>query len=107
MQVPNQSGQMAPTNRTNPDVTDAEGHFGWDVIAGYYKIRAEKAGCSTPLTPYVETAGLQIPPPAEDLLVVLNCSPDFVFLPAPDFPEGVEHAFQVRGQRCRVLAIHR
>ncbi|MDX6400038.1 MAG: large repetitive protein, partial [Gaiellaceae bacterium] len=42
--VPNESAIMSPSNRTNPDATDANGHFGWDVIAGFYKVRAEKAG---------------------------------------------------------------
>ena len=42
-QVPNGDAIMSPGNRTNPDLTDGGGHFGWDVIAGYYKVRAQKA----------------------------------------------------------------
>ena len=39
------SNIMSPSNRTNPDVTDSEGFFHWDTIAGYYIVRAEFAGC--------------------------------------------------------------
>ncbi|MBI2912577.1 MAG: carboxypeptidase regulatory-like domain-containing protein [Chloroflexi bacterium] len=74
--VPNGSAIMSPSNRTNPDLTDADGHFGWDVIAGFYKVRAEKAGCVSPNDPgqaYVETDVLVIPPPVTDLALVLDC----------------------------------
>jgi len=67
--VPNGSEIMSPSNRTNPDLTDADGFFHWDVIAGFYKVRAEKAGCTS-----AETAVLTIPPPALNLELRLNCS---------------------------------
>lgn len=67
--VPDGSAIMSPANRTNPDLTDATGHFGWDVLAGYYLVRAEKADCG----PAVESAVLTIPPPVTDLLLVLDC----------------------------------
>jgi hypothetical protein len=51
VQVPNNSTIMSPTNRTNPDVTAADGHFGWDVIAGYYQVRASKPGCVSAADP--------------------------------------------------------
>ena len=76
-QVPNGSGMMSPANQNNPDITDAAGNFGWDVIAGYYKVRAEKAGCVSPFNfaqAFVETSVMQIPPPVTDLELVLNCS---------------------------------
>lgn len=75
-QVPDGSGIMSPANRNNPDITDAAGYFGWDVIAGYYKVRAEKAGCVSPTNPaqaFVETSVMQIPPPVTNLELVLNC----------------------------------
>jgi hypothetical protein len=75
-QVPDGSAIMSPSNRQNPDTTDAVGHFGWDVIAGYYKVRAEKAGCHAPGNPgqsFVETIVLTIPPPVTDLVLVLQC----------------------------------
>ena len=67
--VPNGSAVMSPGNRVNPTVTSASGHYGWDVIAGYYKVQAAKSGCTT------ATSGvLQIPPAVTDLNVVMTCS---------------------------------
>ena len=83
-QVPNRSGIMSPANRNNPDITDAAGHFGWEVIAGYYKVRAEKAGCVSPTNPaqaFVETSVMQIPPPVTNLELVLNCGGAKIYLP--------------------------
>jgi hypothetical protein len=74
--VPNGSAIMSPANRTNPDLTDAAGHFGWDVIPGYYRVRAEKADChapGNPAVPYSESAVLTIPPPVTDLDLRLEC----------------------------------
>ncbi len=67
---------MSPTNRRNPDYTDASGAFGWDVKPGYYKVRAEASACHAPgdpLTPYVETEALPVPPPVYDLDLRLEC----------------------------------
>lgn len=76
-QVPDGDAIMSPTNRTNPDSTDAQGLFGWDVIAGFYKVRAEKQGCTAPAPnqaeSFVETPVLTIPPPVTDLELVLDC----------------------------------
>jgi hypothetical protein len=76
-QVPDGSGLMSVANRTNPDLTDAGGHFGWDVVAGFYKVRAQKDGCASPddpQSPFVETAVLTIPPPVTDLDLRLACN---------------------------------
>ncbi len=82
VQVPNNSAIMSPQNRTNPDTTDATGHFGWDVTAGYYQVRASKPGCVSAADPseqvgtwrsYAETAVLEIPPPVFDLDLRLEC----------------------------------
>lgn len=67
-QVPSGSAVMSAANRSNPDVTDASGAFGWDVIAGYYKVLATAAGCQQ-----AETAVLSIPPPVTDLRLGLTC----------------------------------
>jgi hypothetical protein len=92
-QVPDGSDIMSPSNRQNPDLTDAIGHFGWDVIAGYYKVRAQKAGCHAPGDPnqaFVETVVYEIPPPVTDVDLRLQCpapvtpGPD----PEPDPPPG-------------------
>jgi PKD repeat protein len=75
--VPNDSTLMSPSNRNNPDTTNANGEFGWDVVAGFYKVRAEKAGCFSPTDPtqtFVESAVLTIPPPVTDLELILKCS---------------------------------
>jgi hypothetical protein len=74
--VPDQDAVMSPANRTNPDLTDEEGYFGWDVLAGLYKVRAEKAGCmspNNPQLPYVESEILVVPPPVTDLDLRLDC----------------------------------
>ncbi len=70
------SAIMSPSNRTNPDTTTAEGRFGWDVIAGFYVVRAEATGCVSPDNPaqsFVESEVMTIPPPVTDLDLRLNC----------------------------------
>jgi hypothetical protein len=74
--VPTGSSIMAPTNRTNPDTTNAQGLFGWDVLAGYYEIRAEHSSCHDPADPgtsFVESALLTIPPAITGLGFTLDC----------------------------------
>ncbi|MGH3753403.1 MAG: nidogen-like domain-containing protein [Pseudonocardiaceae bacterium] len=75
-QVPNGDAIMSPANRTNPDVTDSTGHFGWDTIAGFYRVRASAPGCHAPGNPsqaFVETAVLEVPPPVTDIDLRLDC----------------------------------
>jgi hypothetical protein len=74
--VPDGSTVMSERNRTNADRTDAGGHYGWDVLAGFYKVRAEKAGCADPADAtksYVESGVLDIPPEVTNLDLVLSC----------------------------------
>jgi hypothetical protein len=79
--VPDGSAIMSPSNRTNPDTTDASGHFGWDVIAGYYIVRASATNgdgvpCVSPddaTQEFVETEALLVPPPRLDLILELDC----------------------------------
>lgn len=74
--VESRSAVMSVANRANPDTTDANGHFGWDVAAGYYKVRAEKVGCRSPgdsSQTYVETSVLTIPPAVTDIRLQLYC----------------------------------
>jgi len=73
--VPDQSNIMDTNNRNNPSLTNSVGHFGWDVIAGFYKVRASKQGCTSPdgQQNYVETQALRIPPPVTDLELTLDC----------------------------------
>ena len=73
-QVPDGSAIMSPSNRANPDQTDAEGRFRWDVISGYYVVRAERDGCvAVSGAPYVESEVLPVPPPVTDLDLRLSC----------------------------------
>lgn len=86
--VPDGSPIMAPSNRQNPSFTDAVGHFGWDVMAGYYLVRAEKAGCVSPADPwqpYVDTDVLPVPPEWTNLDLILDCdgtTPPVITAPA-------------------------
>ena len=67
---------MSPANRRNPDASDGAGHFGWDVVAGYYVVRAERAGCHDPAVSgraYAESGVLSIPPEVTDLHLRLAC----------------------------------
>jgi hypothetical protein len=85
--VPDGNALMSPSNRNTPDTTDVEGLFGWDVLAGYYTVRAEKSGCvaaENHSQPYAQTDVLTIPPPVTDLSLTLYCgeSPLFhIYLP--------------------------
>ncbi|HWN66071.1 MAG TPA: PxKF domain-containing protein [Haliangium sp.] len=88
--VPDGSAIMAPKNRRNPDVTDGAGHFGWDVVAGYYVVRAEYPGCVSPDNPdqaYVETDVLPVPPEWLDLHLYLDC--EAITPPELSVPEHV------------------
>ncbi|MGI8552198.1 MAG: dockerin type I domain-containing protein [Dehalococcoidia bacterium] len=68
-QVDNGSAIMDPTNQHNPDLSDAWGNFGWNVVPGSYKVRAAKAGC----TATASTEVLVVPPAAVGLLLTLDC----------------------------------
>ena len=72
--VPDGSDVMSPANRQNPMSSSATGAFGWDVVAGYYRVRASKEGCTAPGGgTEVTTDVLTIPPPVIDLRLVLDC----------------------------------
>jgi hypothetical protein len=67
--VPNGSAIMSPDNRVNPDTSiPDEGRFGWDVIPGFYIVRATNGLC------FAESEVLSIPPEVTELPVVLDCS---------------------------------
>ena len=73
-QVPNGSTVMSPANRRNPDQTTTEGHFGWDVLPGFYRVTASHAGCAgVRHQREVVTKILTVPPPVFDLRLVLRC----------------------------------
>jgi hypothetical protein len=67
--LPNGSLEMSASNRRNPGSTDLNGHFGWDVFPGYYRVAASRHGCrGTALSP-----SSPVPPPVTDLRLRLNC----------------------------------
>jgi CSLREA domain-containing protein len=65
--VVNGSDVMSPENRRNPDTTLADGSYAWDVTGGFYKVHADKNGCTA------DSAVLQVPPPATGIDLVLSC----------------------------------
>jgi hypothetical protein len=68
---------MSPSNRTTPDLTDTTGHFGWNVLPGFYRVRAEKIGCvsnANRTRPFVWSRIMDIPPPVTDLDLRLYCA---------------------------------
>ena len=74
--IPDGSAAMSPANRQNP-ITTGDGTFNWEVLAGFYKVRASKAGCVSPSDPAsdsVETAVLDLPPGVTGLELQLDCS---------------------------------
>ena len=67
--VPAGSAVMSPGNRTNPQITDAAGSYGWDVLPGFYDLAVTAPGC-TPLT----SDPVHVPPPVTGLTLTLTCS---------------------------------
>jgi hypothetical protein len=67
--LPNGSPEMSASNRRNPDFTDLNGHFGWDVSPGYYRVAVSRKGCrGTMLSP-----SSPVPPPVTNLSLMLDC----------------------------------
>jgi len=63
---------MSDDNINNPDETDENGAYRWDVVPGWYKVRVKKDGCG----PAVESAAVQIVEggsPVTDLDLILDC----------------------------------
>jgi hypothetical protein len=74
--VPDGSAVMSPSNRSNPDLSRSDGRFGWDVVAGYYVVTAQKDGCVSAADasrPDAVSGVMTIPPPVTDLDLRLNC----------------------------------
>jgi hypothetical protein len=60
---------MAADNRRNPDFTDQNGLFGWDVFPGFYRVAASRHGCQGT----VLSKSSWVPPPVTNLLLKLKC----------------------------------
>ena len=71
------SGSPIMEPSENPQTTDAGGQFMWEVVPGYYKVKAEKTGCfapGEPSQPAVSTPALVVPPPRVALVLEMSCS---------------------------------
>ena len=68
--VPDGSNIMSPDNRDNPDLTDAQGFYRWDVVDGWYKVQAQKTDCTSDESPALSVAEGY---PATDVNLILNC----------------------------------
>ena len=82
--VPDGSSIMSPGNQKNPDTANQAGQFGWDVLPGFYEVRATASGCHAPGDPgqpAVFSPVLTIPPPVTDLVLTLECA---TTAPPPD-----------------------
>ncbi|ALC06474.1 hypothetical protein CDES_10490 [Corynebacterium deserti GIMN1.010] len=72
-QIPDGSALLSPSNRTNPDTTDALGRFSWDTVPGYYRVSASAPGyLAEDGSELVWTDVLPIPPEHLDLILVLH-----------------------------------
>jgi hypothetical protein len=60
--VPSGTALMSRGNHENPSTTGADGKFGWDVVAGYYKVRASASGYRS-----VDSAVFDMPPPPSSI----------------------------------------
>lgn len=74
--LPDGSRKIAAESGINPETTGADGRFGWEVTDGYYLVRATKHGCASATDPSHSAASsdvLRIPPPAREVILVLDC----------------------------------
>lgn len=89
--VPDGSAIMDIENRSNPSISNDQGLFGWNVVSGYYKVRAQKAGCTSPTDTtrdYVDSPVLTIPPAVTDVQLQLSC-PQITYAPCDVNQDGV------------------
>lgn len=93
--VPDGDTLMSPSNRHNPDTTNAQGQFAWDVQVGWYEVTATAPGCTTGTTP-----AMQVPPAQIDLAIKLTCT---VAAPVPTSRPSITGTPQV-GQTVHVTA---
>ncbi|MEX2210206.1 MAG: HYR domain-containing protein [Gaiellaceae bacterium] len=71
------AGQFIPA--VNPQITAADGAYGWDVVAGNWQVHAEKFGYAS-----ADSAVLAIPPAVTDLEIALTPTGGCVTPPAND-----------------------
>jgi hypothetical protein len=61
------SALMSPGNRTNPDTTNGDGAFGWDVVPGFYQVLAHSATDGDG-----QSDVLEVPPAHLDIVIALS-----------------------------------
>jgi hypothetical protein len=67
---------MQPLNRANPSAAASDGSFAWDPMTGFYFVRAELAGCTSPDDPetaHVDSAVFAVPPSPPEIDLRLVC----------------------------------
>jgi hypothetical protein len=67
-QVPQGDPIMSLANRVNPGTTDASGHYGWDLISGFYRVHVSATGCSPQ-----DSQVIEMPPAVTGLDLALDC----------------------------------
>ncbi len=95
--VPDGSSIMDINNRANPSSTNSQGLFGWNVISGFYVVRAQKAGCTAPGNAnqtFVDSSVLTIPPAVTDVHLTLSC-PTVVVSPCDLNNDGVVNSADI------------
>ena len=71
---PSGSPIMLPS--VNPEKTNSNGQFHWDVYPGDYEVQASKSGCTNPRdadSSVVTSSVFQVPPPKLGISLVLKC----------------------------------
>jgi choice-of-anchor C domain-containing protein len=61
----------------NPQTTDSDGTFHWDVMSGWYEIQASAPGCTDATDPDQTTSTIgpyPVPPPQVGLIVTMACA---------------------------------
>lgn len=83
-QVLNGAPLLSPGNRINPMLTDYAGRYGWDVMGGYYRVKAEAFQCTgSDGTTGTWSNVLPVPPEQLDVTLELQCQRD------PNIPDKV------------------
>lgn len=75
--LPSGSNQLAWYSPTNPETSDAQGGYGWDVYPGYYQVQASAPHCAAPGNPgqpAVLSDIKQVPPAVTGLTLTLQCT---------------------------------
>jgi hypothetical protein len=74
--VPSGDLLLAPHTPDNPELTEIDGRFRWDVAPGWYRVKAEKNGCvdlERRAQSFALSPPLQIPPPELAVQLTLYC----------------------------------